>query len=45
MKDQCMSAKKFEFKILPEDYGQIRLHFREVALVVVGELKGARLLQ
>lgn len=35
MEDQCMSAKEFELN--PEISGQIRLHFREMTLVVVGK--------
>lgn len=35
MEDQYVSAKEFELN--PEDSGQIRLRFREMALVVVGK--------
>lgn len=35
MEDQYVSAKEFELS--PEDSGQIRLRFREMALVVVGK--------
>lgn len=41
-KDPCMSAKEFEFNILSEDSGQIRLHFREMALVVVWRIEGRK---
>lgn len=40
MKDPCTSAKEFELKILSEDSGQIRLHFKEMALVVVWRIEG-----
>lgn len=42
MKDPCVSAKEFEFNILSEDSGQIRLHFREMALVVVWRIEGRK---